>query len=71
MTQERSILAGGCFWGMQDLIRKRDGVIEIVNAERVLDKTGNVWTEQPAAGRHDQPIVDDGLPLAVGGHDDH
>ncbi|MEO8753574.1 MAG: peptide-methionine (S)-S-oxide reductase MsrA [Casimicrobiaceae bacterium] len=27
MTQERSILAGGCFWGMQDLIRKRNGVI--------------------------------------------
>ena len=27
MTQEKSILAGGCFWGMQDLIRKRDGVV--------------------------------------------
>jgi len=27
MTQERSVLAGGCFWGMQDLIRKRPGVI--------------------------------------------
>ena len=27
MTQERSILAGGCFWGMQDLIRKLDGVV--------------------------------------------
>lgn len=27
MRQERSILAGGCFWGMQDLIRKRDGII--------------------------------------------
>jgi peptide-methionine (S)-S-oxide reductase len=27
MKQERSILAGGCFWGMQDLIRKRDGVM--------------------------------------------
>jgi peptide-methionine (S)-S-oxide reductase len=27
MKQERSILAGGCFWGMQDLIRKLDGVI--------------------------------------------
>ncbi|MEO6566843.1 MAG: peptide-methionine (S)-S-oxide reductase MsrA [Casimicrobiaceae bacterium] len=27
MTQERSILAGGCFWGMQDLIRKMPGVI--------------------------------------------
>ena len=24
---ERAILAGGCFWGMQDLIRKRSGVI--------------------------------------------
>src|SRR6478609_8721835 len=26
-TTERAILAGGCFWGMQDLIRKRDGVL--------------------------------------------
>jgi peptide-methionine (S)-S-oxide reductase len=26
-TTERAILAGGCFWGMQDLIRKRDGVV--------------------------------------------
>lgn len=27
MTQDTAILAGGCFWGMQDLIRKRPGVI--------------------------------------------
>ena len=27
MTEERAVLAGGCFWGMQDLIRKRAGVI--------------------------------------------
>jgi peptide-methionine (S)-S-oxide reductase len=27
MTTDRAILAGGCFWGMQDLIRQRDGVI--------------------------------------------
>src|SRR6516162_5817258 len=27
LTQERAILAGGCFWGMQDLIRSYPGVI--------------------------------------------
>ena len=27
MTEERAILAGGCFWGMQQLIRRMPGVI--------------------------------------------
>lgn len=27
MSNERAVLAGGCFWGMQDLIRRRDGVV--------------------------------------------
>ena len=26
-SQERAVLAGGCFWGMQDLIRRQRGVL--------------------------------------------
>ena len=27
MSEQRAILAGGCFWGMQDLIRRQEGVV--------------------------------------------
>jgi peptide-methionine (S)-S-oxide reductase len=27
MTSETAILAGGCFWGMQDLVRRQPGVL--------------------------------------------
>ena len=27
MAEQRAVLAGGCFWGMQDLIRRQPGVI--------------------------------------------
>ena len=27
MSGEKAVLAGGCFWGMQDLIRRQEGVI--------------------------------------------
>ena len=32
MTTEKAILAGGCFWGMQDLIRKLPGVVSTGSA---------------------------------------
>ena len=37
-TTQKAILAGGCFWGMQDLIRKRPGVV----STRVGYTGGNV-----------------------------
>jgi peptide-methionine (S)-S-oxide reductase len=38
MKTERAVLAGGCFWGMQQLIRRRNGVI----STRVGYTGGNV-----------------------------
>ena len=46
-TTERAVLAGGCFWGMQDLIRKMPGVI----SSRVGYTGGTV--EHATYRRHD------------------
>jgi len=38
MSEERAVLAGGCFWGMQDLFRRYDGIV----STRVGYTGGNV-----------------------------
>jgi peptide-methionine (S)-S-oxide reductase len=46
-TTERAVLAGGCFWGMQDLIRRKPGVI----STRVGYSGGDV--KNATYGNHD------------------
>jgi peptide-methionine (S)-S-oxide reductase len=55
---ERAVLAGGCFWGMQDLIRRKPGVISTraaIQAARsstaIMPATARATTSAPATGR--------------------
>ena len=65
-NHERAILAGGCFWGMQDLIRKRPGIIstrvgysggDLPNANYSLVKTGQTGHAEAIEIVFDKTIV--------------
>jgi len=53
MTQERAVLAGGCFWGMQDLIRRYDGVMATRVGFTGGDMPNPVWRN---SGTHAEAI---------------
>jgi peptide-methionine (S)-S-oxide reductase len=55
MAQERAVLAGGCFWGMQDLIRQLPGV----EATRVGYTGGDV----PNATYHNHGTHAEGIEI--------
>jgi len=55
MTRERAVLAGGCFWGMQDLIRQLPGV----EATRV----GYTGGDAPNATYHNHGTHAEGIEI--------
>lgn len=59
MTQERAVLAGGCFWGMQDLLRRCPGVISAESATRV----GTYRTRPTAIMAEDAVVRDEGKTI--------
>jgi peptide-methionine (S)-S-oxide reductase len=47
MAEERAVLAGGCFWGVQDLLRRQNGVL----STRAGFTGGDL--RRPTSRRHD------------------
>lgn len=55
MMSERAVLAGGCFWGMQDLIRKLPGVVST--------RVGYTGGDVPNATYHNHGMHAEGIEI--------
>lgn len=66
MTKERAILAGGCFWGMQDLFRKLSGVLVTRIGYTGGDITNATYRNH---GNHAEAIVIEFNNEAISYHD--
>ena len=55
MLSERAVLAGGCFWGMQDLIRKLPGVVST--------RVGYTGGDVPNATYHNHGMHAEGIEI--------
>lgn len=60
MSEQRAILAGGCFWGMQDLIRKEDGVLSTRVGYAGGEMTNPTYREHGHHAEAIEIIYDDG-----------
>jgi peptide-methionine (S)-S-oxide reductase len=51
---KKSVFAGGCFWGLQDLIRKQDGVIKTTAGYTGGDTENPTWERH---GKHAESVL--------------
>jgi peptide-methionine (S)-S-oxide reductase len=61
MANERAVIAGGCFWGMQDLIRKLPGVISTRVGYTGGDVVNATYANHGTHAEGLEIIFDDGL----------
>ena len=65
---ETAVLAGGCFWGMEDLIRKQPGAFQIALRGGVLGRRVALVARPPVVGVPLVQVHHQTVPLRLGEH---